>query len=198
MCYAVSWPDAQLFLQPHAALCGAHTVSTTIIAAFRNFAKAPTTVYSQKRIPHREHTITATRMWLIHPLTRTKGITHGKITELLNFSVTWPKGALSLTPNYTPRQDIKLVSFTSYIPEIHLNIIPSSLYLPNDRSLRRFLIKILHAFLASHHIASQPLHSTTHGIISHGYWYRSTSRIHSLDPWYCTYSIHLFVVIRYK
>jgi len=54
MRYAVSWLDAQLFLHRHAVLCGAHTVSTTIIAAFRNFAKAPTTVYSQKRIPHRE------------------------------------------------------------------------------------------------------------------------------------------------
>jgi hypothetical protein len=52
MCYAVSWPDAQLFLQPQAVLCGAHTGSTTIIAAFRKFAKTPTTV---KRVPHREH-----------------------------------------------------------------------------------------------------------------------------------------------
>ena len=62
MCYAVFWPDAQLFLQPQAVPCGAHTVSTTITAAFRNFAKAPTTVYSQKRLPHWEHTITATRV----------------------------------------------------------------------------------------------------------------------------------------
>jgi len=66
MCYAVFWSDAQLFLQPQAEPCGAHTVSTTITAAFRNSAKASTTVYSQKRVPHREHTITATGVWCIH------------------------------------------------------------------------------------------------------------------------------------
>jgi hypothetical protein len=39
-----------------------HTVSIIITVGFRNFAKAPITVSAQERVPHREHTITATRV----------------------------------------------------------------------------------------------------------------------------------------